>query len=392
MHINENFLALKNNYLFTEIECRVNEYKKKNPDKSVIKLGIGDVSRPIPQIIIDEIKKAADELADIKTFRGYGPETGYDFLKQTILENEYANLNIDISEIFISDGIAADIGNVLNLFDKDNSVSIIDPVYPEYLDTNIMDGRKITFIDCNAENNFTPPIPNEKIDLIYICNPNNPTGTALNKTELKKWVDYAADNNSVILYDGAYEKFICSDDIPHSIFEIDNAKKCCIEFRSFSKFAGFTGLRCGYTVVPNELICKKSNTSLNKLWNRRQSTKTNGVSYIIQRAAQAVYIPQAKNECMANIKYYMDNAKVIYNGLKNSGYEVYGGIDAPYIWIKIADEFSCWQWFDMWLENIGVVGTPGIGFGKNGERYFRLSAFGNAENTREAIDRIKKFS
>ena len=390
MFINKNFLALQNNYLFTEIERKVNEFKLKNPDKSVIKLGIGDVSRPIPQIIVDEIKKAADEMADIKTFKGYGPETGYDFLKATIIENEYQNLNIDVSEIFISDGIASDIGNILDLFSQNNSVAICDPVYPEYLDTNIMDGRKIFFMPCTAENDFIPQLPDEKIDLIYICNPNNPTGTALNKSELQKIVDYAFENNSVILYDGAYEKFICSNDIPHSIFELDNAKKCAIEFRSFSKSSGFTGLRCGYTIVPNDLVCK--DISLNKLWNRRQSTKTNGVSYIIQRAAQAVYLPQAKKECAANIKYYMDNAKIIYNGLKETGYEVYGGNDAPYIWLKISDKYSCWQWFDMWLEKIGVVGTPGIGFGKSGEKYFRLSAFGNKENTSEAIDRIKKFS
>lgn len=389
MFINENFFMLNDNYLFTEIESRVNEFKRKNPDKSVIKLGIGDVSRPIPKIIVDEIKKAADEMADIKTFRGYGPETGYDFLKSTIIENEYHNLNIDISEIFISDGIAADIGNILELFAQNNTVAICDPVYPEYRDTNIMNGRKIFFMPCVAENNFVPQLPNEKIDLIYICNPNNPTGTSLNKSQMQKIVDYAVENNSVILYDGAYEKFICSDNVPHSVYELDNAKKCAIEFRSFSKSAGFTGIRCGYTIVPNDLICNKSHVSLNKLWNRRQSTKTNGVSYIIQRAAQAVY--QAKNECAANIKYYMDNAKVIYNGLKESGYEVYGGIDAPYIWLKIPNEFSGWQWFDMWLEKIGVVGTPGIGFGKSGEQYFRLSSFGNKENTLEAINRIKNF-
>ncbi len=386
MFINENFLALQNNYLFTEIEKRVNEYKKNNPDKHVIKLGVGDVSQPIPQIIADEMKKVADEMTNIKTFHGYGPETGYDFLKQTILENEYKN--ISLSEIFISDGIASDIGNILDLFSEKNTVAITDPVYPEYLDTNIMNGRRIIFLPCVAENNFVPPIPDEKVDLIYICNPNNPTGTAINKNDLQKWVDYAVENNSVILYDGAYEKFISSENVPHSIYEIPNAKKCAIEFRSFSKSAGFTGLRCSYTIVPNELVEQTKNISLNKLWNRRQCTKTNGVSYIIQRAAQAVYSPEGKKNCAANIKYYMDNAKIIYDGLKKSGYETYGGIDAPYIWFKIPEEFSCWDWFDYWLKNLGIVGTPGIGFGKNGQKYFRLSAFGNRNETLQAMDRI----
>ncbi len=386
MFINENFLALQNNYLFTEIEKRVNEYKKNNPDKHVIKLGVGDVSQPIPQIIADEMKKAADEMTNIKTFHGYGPETGYDFLKQTILENEYKN--ISLSEIFISDGIASDIGNILDLFSEKNTVAITDPVYPEYLDTNIMNGRQIIFLPCVAENNFVPPIPDEKVDLIYICNPNNPTGTTINKNDLQKWVDYAVENNSVILYDGAYEKFISSENIPHSIYEIPNAKKCAIEFRSFSKSAGFTGLRCSYTIVPNELVEQTKNISLNKFWNRRQCTKTNGVSYIIQRAAQAVYSPEGKKNCAANIKYYMDNAKIIYDGLKKSGYETYGGIDAPYIWFKIPENFSCWDWFDYWLKNLGIVGTPGIGFGKNGQKYFRLSAFGDRNETLQAIDRI----
>lgn len=388
MFINENFLALQNNYLFTEIEKRVNEYKKNNPDKHVIKLGVGDVSQPIPQIIVDEMKKAADEMTNIKTFHGYGPETGYDFLKQTILENEYKN--ISLSEIFISDGIASDIGNILDLFSEKNTVAITDPVYPEYLDTNIMNGRRIIFLPCVAENNFVPPIPDEKVDLIYICNPNNPTGTAINKNDLQKWVDYAVENNSVILYDGAYEKFISSENVPHSIYEIPNAKKCAIEFRSFSKSAGFTGLRCSYTIVPNELVEQTKNISLNKLWNRRQCTKTNGVSYIIQRAAQAVYSPEGKKNCAANIKYYMDNAKIIYDGLKKSGYETYGGIDAPYIWFKIPEKFSCWDWFDYWLKNLGIVGTPGIGFGKNGQKYFRLSAFGDRNETLQAMDRISK--
>lgn len=386
MFINENFLMLQNNYLFTEIEKRVNEYKKNNPDKHVIKLGIGDVSQPIPQIIIDEMKKAADEMTNIKTFHGYGPETGYDFLKKTILENEYKN--ISLSEIFISDGIASDIGNILDLFSEKNTVAITDPVYPEYLDTNIMNGRRIIFLPCISENNFVPPIPDEKVDLIYICNPNNPTGTAINKNDLQKWVDYAIENNSVILYDGAYEKFISSENIPHSIYEIPNAKKCAIEFRSFSKSAGFTGLRCSYTIVPNELVEQTKNISLNKLWNRRQCTKTNGVSYIIQRAAQAVYSPDGKKNCAANIKYYMDNAKIIYDGLKKSGYETYGGIDAPYIWFKIPENFSCWDLFDYWLKNLGIVGTPGIGFGKNGQKYFRLSAFGDRNETLQAMDRI----
>lgn len=386
MRINKNFLSLKDSYLFTEVVARTKIYQEKNPENQIINLGVGDVKRPLPRSVVEAIKNATEEMAYEKTFRGYSPETGYDFLKQEIIDNEYKNFNFDLDEIFISDGIAADIGNILDLFDKNNVVGICDPVYPEYLDTNIMGGREIIFLDCVAENNFCPEPDkiSKKLDLIYICNPNNPTGTGVNKAKLQKWIDYANQSQSVILYDGAYEKFIShgdfnnnKNDIPHSVYELDGAKKCAIEFRSFSKAAGFTGLRCGYTVVPKRLI--RENTSLNKLWTRRQCTKTNGVSYIVQRGAQATFSLNGKKDCADNIKYYMENAMFMLNSLKNLGFKVYGGQDAPYVWFEIPEKYSCWEWFDYLLNNFGIVGTPGIGFGKNGAKYFRFSAFGKRE-------------
>ena len=361
-------------------------------------MGVGDVKKALPKVIIEAIKNAVDEMGDEKTFRGYSPETGYNFLKEEIIKNEYMNFGFDLDEIFISDGIAADIGNILDLFDKNNVVGICDPVYPEYLDTNLMDGREIIFLDCVAENNFCPEIEGikKKLDLIYICNPNNPTGIGMNKDKVQRWIDYANENKSVILYDGAYEKFIShgnlddnKNNIPHSVYELNGAKECAIEFRSFSKSAGFTGLRCGYTVVPKNLVREKIN--LNKLWTRRQCTKTNGVSYIVQRGAQAVFTLAGKQACMGNIRYYMENAKIIFNGLKNIGFKVFGGQDAPYVWFEIPEKYSCWEWFDFLLNNFGIVGTPGIGFGKNGERYFRFSAFGKREDVLLGVDRLKRY-
>ena len=384
--INKNFLKLQDSYLFVTITEKVKEYQRKNPEKEVIKLGIGDITRPIPHAIANAMKKAVDEMLDTKTFRGYGPEVGYDFLKEKIIENDYKKLGIDFEnfEIFISDGIGTDIGNIVDVFDIENKVAITDPVYPAYLDTNVMSGRSgtysngkyagIEYLTVNAENKFIPQIPEEKIDMIYFCFPNNPTGTVISKEELKKWVDYAIENNSVILYDAAYEAYIQDEDIPHSIYEIEGAKKVAIEFKSYSKSAGFTGIRCGYTVVPKELLGyteEGKEVSINKLWNRRQSTKSNGVSYITQRGAEAVYTEDAQKEIKENVKYYMDNAKTIKQGLEEIGFETFGGENAPYVWLKTPNGMKSWDFFDELLEKVGVVGTPGVGFGPSGEGYFR---------------------
>ena len=404
--INENFLKLQDSYLFVTITEKVKEYQRKNPEKEVIKLGIGDITRPIPHAIANAMKKAVDEMLDTKTFRGYGPEVGYDFLKEKIIENDYKKLGIDFEnfEIFISDGIGTDIGNIVDVFDIENKVAITDPVYPVYLDTNVMSGRSgtysngkyagIEYLTVNAENKFIPQIPEEKIDMIYFCFPNNPTGTVISKEELKKWVDYAIENNSVILYDAAYEAYIQDEDIPHSIYEIEGAKKVAIEFKSYSKSAGFTGIRCGYTVVPKELLGyteEGKEVSINKLWNRRQSTKSNGVSYITQRGAEAVYTEDAQKEIKENIKYYMDNAKTIKLGLEEIGFETFGGENAPYVWLKTPNGMKSWDFFDELLEKVGVVGTPGVGFGPSGEGYFRLTGFGTKENTERAIQKIKEY-
>lgn len=404
--INENFLKLQSSYLFATISKKVNDYLRNNPDQELIKLGIGDVTRPIVPSVIEAMHKAVDEMGEADTFRGYGPEQGYDFLREKIVQ-EYKELGIeiDMDEIFVSDGAKCDTGNIVDIFAQDNIVAITDPVYPVYLDTNVMSGRsgnynlkngvyeRIVYMPSNCENGFVPELPSKKVDIIYLCFPNNPTGTTLSKTELKKWVDYAKENNSVILYDAAYEAFITEEDVPHSIFEIKGAKDVAIEFKSYSKTAGFTGLRCGYVVIPKSV---KGNSStgekveLNKLWNRRTCTKFNGTSYIVQRAAEAVYLEKGKKEIKENIDYYLNNATIIKNGLEEADFKVFGGINAPYIWLKTPNEMNSWDFFDILLEKVGVIGTPGVGFGPSGEGYFRLTAFGTKENTIKAIERIKK--
>ena len=405
--INENFLNLQDSYLFQTIAKKVTEFQTNNPDKRIIKLGIGDVTRPIVPAVVDAMHKAIDEMGNQETFRGYGPEQGYSFLREKIVENDYLKRGVEISpdEIFISDGAKCDCGNIGDILGLNNRVAITDPVYPVYLDTNIMAGRgssfdektgkfeNIIYIPATAENNFIPEFPSEVPDMIYLCFPNNPTGTTLSKEELKKWVDYAKENKSLILFDSAYESFIQDENIPHSIYEVEGAKEVAIEFRSFSKTAGFTGIRCAYAVVPKELkgyTKKGEDVDLNKLWNRRQGTKFNGVSYPVQRAAEAIYTKEGQKQIKENIAYYMENAKIIKDGLKEAGFIVYGGENAPYIWLKVPDGLSSWEFFDKLLNEANVVGTPGVGFGPSGEGYFRLTAFGTKENTIEAIARIKK--
>lgn len=404
--INENFLNLQDSYLFVTIAEKTKKYQTENPDKDIIRLGIGDITRPIPKIIAEAMKKAVDEMTDSKTFRGYGPEVGYDFLKEKIIENDYKKrgINFENSEVFISDGIGSDIGNIVDLFDKENKIAITDPVYPAYLDTNVMSGRsgkfnkgkydKVTYLKVNSENEFIPQLPKEKVDMIYLCFPNNPTGTVISKEELKKWVDYAKENQSIILYDAAYESYIQDRDVPHSIYEIEGAKEVAIEFKSYSKSAGFTGIRCGYTIVPKELkgYTKRGEAiNLNSMWSRRQSTKTNGVSYITQRGAEAVYTKEAQEAIKENIKYYLNNTKIIKEGLEKIGFKTYGGVNAPYVWLKVPNGKKSWEFFDELLENVGVVGTPGVGFGPSGEGYFRLTGFGTKENTEKAIEKIKEY-
>ncbi len=386
MHLNKNYDNLEQSYLFSTIAKKVNEYVYKNPDKKVIRLGIGDVTRPLCKAVIEAMHKAVDEMGVQETFHGYGPEQGYDFLR-TAVQGYYAknNVSLDLDEIFISDGAKSDLGNILDLFDKDNVVLVPDPVYPVYVDTNIMNGRKVIFANANGENEFLPmPDKNVKVDLIYLCSPNNPTGAVYNKEQLQAWVDYAIDNNAVILFDSAYECFISDKDLPRSIFEINGAKKCAIEFCSLSKTAGFTGTRCGYTIVPKEL------GQLNKMWLRRQTTKFNGVPYIIQRGAEAVFTEEGMKEISENLTYYKENAKLISETMKECGIWFVGGKHSPYIWLKCPNNMSSWEFFDYLLENAQVVGTPGAGFGKNGEGYFRLTSFGSKENTIEAMERFKK--
>ena len=404
--INENFLNLQDSYLFQTIAKKVAEFQINNPDKRIIKLGIGDVTRPIVPAVVEAMHKAVDEMGNPETFRGYGPEQGYEFLREKIVENDYLKRGISLSpdEIFISDGAKCDCGNIGDILGLDNRVAITDPVYPVYLDTNIMAGRganfnkengkfeKIIYIPATADNNFIPEFPKEVPDMIYLCFPNNPTGTTLSKTELKKWVDYAKENKSLILFDSAYESFIQEEDVPHSIYEIEGAKEVAIEFRSFSKTAGFTGIRCAYAVVPKALkgyTKQGEEVILNKLWNRRQGTKFNGVSYPVQRAAEAIYTEEGQKQIKENIAYYMNNAKIIKEGLTEAGFTVYGGVNAPYIWLKVPDGLTSWEFFDKLLNEANVVGTPGVGFGPSGEGYFRLTAFGTKENTIEAIARIK---
>lgn len=404
MKINESFLKIESSYLFSNIAKRIREYSEANPEKAsnIIRLGIGDVTLPLAPACIEAMHKAVDEMSHAETFRGYPPEYGYDFLLEAIKENDYTarGIELDVSEIFVSDGAKSDTGNIGDIFSLDNKVAICDPVYPVYVDTNVMSGRSgdkvdgkwsnIYYMPCLAENNFLPQIPDEKVDIIYLCFPNNPTGMAITKTELKKWVDYANENGAVILYDAAYEAFVTEEDVPHTIYEIEGAKTCAIEFKSFSKTAGFTGVRCGYTVVPHELKATDG-TELNKLWARRQATKFNGVSYVTQRAAEAVYSDEGKQQIRDIIAFYQNNAKIIFEGLKECGFEVYGAKNSPYVWLKTPDNMGSWDFFDLLLNELQVVGTPGEGFGPNGEGYFRLTAFGSKENTEKAVERIKNY-
>lgn len=403
--INENYLKLPGSYLFAEIGRRVTRYKEENPQAEVIRLGIGDVTRPLPAAAIAAMHHAVDEMSTLDTFRGYGPEQGYDFLINAVISNDYQSrgIAIDADEVFISDGSKCDVGNIQEIFGVENIVAITDPVYPVYLDSNVMAGRtgmlgddgrfgNIVYLPCTAENGFRPELPEKRVDLIYLCVPNNPTGTALTRDELQKWVNYAREQQSVILYDAAYEAYISEDDVPHSIYEIAGAREVAIEFKSFSKTAGFTGTRCAYTVVPKELKAAARDGKsypVNPLWNRRQTTKFNGVPYIIQRGAEAVYSAEGKAQTAVLISYYMNNARIIREGLTEIGLEIYGGINAPYIWLKTPHGLDSWEFFDQLLTQVHVVGTPGSGFGPAGAGYFRLTAFGNRENTEKAIARIK---
>ena len=404
--INDNFLKLSNNYLFSEIAKRVKTFKENYPDRNVISLGIGDVTQPLPKASVDAMVKAVEEMGNIATFRGYGPEHGYDFLINAIIKNDYLPRGVELSpsEVFINDGAKSDCGNIGDILSVKNSVGVTDPVYPVYVDSNVMCGRagdrlnggwsNITYMPCNAENHFKPQIPNRHIDIIYLCYPNNPMGVVLNKEELKEWVDYALDNDSIILYDAAYEAYIQDENIPHSIYEVEGAKGCAIEFRSFSKTAGFTGVRCGYTVVPEELMGTASDgkrVQLNKLWNRRQCTKFNGTSYITQRGAEAIYTEQGQKQVKNTISYYMSNAKQMKSVFENLGIDVYGGENAPYLWLKTPKNLSSWDFFDKMLYEANVVVTPGVGFGPSGEGFVRLTAFGDQENCLEAMKRIKQW-
>lgn len=405
--VNENYTKLPGSYLFSDIARKVEEFKASNPDAKIIRLGIGDVTKPLPSSIIQALHKAVDEMGDASTFRGYGPEQGYDFLVNAILENDYKSngLNIEADEIFVSDGSKSDTGNIGDILGVDNVVAVTDPVYPVYVDTNVMAGRagdlidnrwnKLVYVPCTSENDFVPELPKEKVDIIYLCYPNNPTGTTLTKDQLKVWVDYAIKNKALILFDGAYEAFITEQDVPHSIYEIEGAKKVAIEFRSFSKTAGFTGTRCAYTVIPKSLMgYTKSGekVSLNKLWNRRHTTKFNGVPYIIQRAAEACFSAEGKKQIRSTIEYYLNNARIIRDGLSQQGLKVYGGVNSPYIWVKTPEGLTSWGFFDYLLNELNIVGTPGVGFGPSGEGYLRLTAFNTLENTKEAISRLKNIS
>ena len=403
VRINDHYLKLKAGYLFPEIGRRVRLFSETHPDAPIIKLGIGDVTEPLPLAAVQAAHEAFEEMSTGQSFKGYGPEQGYDFLREAIRAHDYIGRGVDLEldEIFVSDGSKCDTGNIQEIFHQDCKIAVSDPVYPVYVDTNVMAGRSgedkdgryagITYLDMNAENNFIPSLPKEKVDVIYLCYPNNPTGAMISKEELKKWVDYAKKNNSLILYDVAYRAFITDPELPHSIYEIEGAKDCAIEFNSFSKNAGFTGTRCAYTIVPKALMGKdeKGNgVSLNSLWNRRQTTKFNGVSYPIQKAALACYTMEGKNQIRQLVDYYKDNAQIILAGLRKINFSVYGGEHSPYIWFKTPNELSSWDFFDELLHKVHVVGTPGAGFGACGEGYFRLSAFGQKEQIEEAIERI----
>jgi len=403
--LNENHIKLPGNYLFAEIGKRVAAFKAENPKADVIRLGIGDVTKPLPQASIEAMHKAVDEMGNEATFKGYPEYEGYDFLIRKIIEVDYIKrgISLDADEVFVSDGAKSDTANIQELFGLDNMIAVTDPVYPVYVDTNVMAGRagtygtdgkwsNIVYIPCTAENRFVPQLPKVKPDIIYLCFPNNPTGMTLTKHELKKWVDYARENKSVILFDSAYEAYISEENVPHSIYEIEGAREVAIEFKSFSKTAGFTGTRCAYTIVPKEVVVYSATGeahSLNRMWYRRQATKFNGVSYIVQRAAEAVFSEDGQRQVKDTISFYMSNAKIIREGLLRLGIQVFGGVNAPYIWMKIPNGLDSWGFFDKLLAEANVVGTPGVGFGPSGQGYFRLTAFGSRENTEEAIRRFK---
>lgn len=399
--VNHNYLKLPGSYLFSTIGKKVRAYKEENPDKEVISLGIGDVTQPLVPAIIDALHGAVEEMAHAETFHGYAPDLGYEFLRRAIAKNDYQDRGCDIAadEIFVSDGAKSDSGNIQEIFGTDNKVAVCDPVYPVYVDTNVMAGRTgeyntvhenfdgVIYMPCRRENGFLPEFPSEVPDLIYLCFPNNPTGSAITKDELQKWVDYANKNGCVIIYDAAYEAYISEENVPHSIYECEGARTCAIELRSFSKNAGFTGVRLGFTVIPKELV--RDGVSLHSLWARRHGTKFNGAPYIVQKAGEAVYSEAGKAQLKDQVGYYMRNAKLIHDELAKAGFSVSGGVNAPYIWLETPDKMTSWEFFDYLLKNANVVGTPGSGFGSHGEGYFRLTAFGTYENTLEAIDRIK---
>ena len=405
--VNEHFLKLPNNYLFADIAKKVNAFKVSHPKAEVISLGIGDVTQPLCPAVIEAMHKAVDEMASKDTFRGYGPEQGYQFLRDAIVKNDFVarGIHLEASEIFVNDGAKSDTGNFQELVRWDNSIGVTDPIYPVYIDSNVMIGRagelgddgkwsNVTYMPCTAENNFTPALPDKRVDVIYLCYPNNPTGTVITRDELRKWVNYAIKNDALIFYDAAYEAYIQDEDIPHSIYEIKGARKVAVEFHSFSKTAGFTGIRCGYTVVPKELTVatlKGERIPLNHLWNRRQCTKFNGTSYVSQRAAEAIYTPEGKAQVKATIDYYMNNARTMYNTLTDLGLEVYGGRNAPYIWVKTPNGMGSWKFFEQMLYEAHVVCTPGVGFGPSGEGYIRLTAFGEADDCKKAMERLKKW-
>ncbi len=405
--VNEHFLKLSDNYLFADIAKKVNAYKVSHPKERVISLGIGDVTQPLCPAVIEAMHKAVDEMAVKATFRGYGPERGYDFLREAIVKNDFLprGIHIDPNEVFVNDGAKSDTGNIQEILRWDNSIGVTDPIYPVYIDSNVMIGRagvmengkwsNVNYMPCTAENHFIPQIPDHRVDMIYLCYPNNPTGTVLPKEELRKWVNYAIHNESIILYDAAYEAYIQDDSIPHSIYEIRGARKVAIEFHSYSKTAGFTGVRCGYTIIPKEVMATtldgKEKVSLNHLWDRRQSTKFNGTSYISQRAAEAIYTPEGKEQVKETIKYYMDNARIMHSALTRLGFDVYGGVNAPYLWVKTPDNTPSWKFFEEMLFGASVVCTPGVGFGPSGEGYIRLTSFGDRADCEEAMQRLEKW-
>ena len=402
--VNANYEKLPGSYLFSDIAHRTAAYSEQHPEAKLIRMGIGDVTRPLAPAVIEAMHAAVDDMSTVEGFHGYGPEQGYDFLREAIAKGDYAarGIDVDVDEIFVSDGAKSDCGNIGDILSIDNKVAVCDPVYPVYVDTNAMAGRagdydeaaekwtNITYMPTTAENGFFPALPDEPVDVIYLCSPNNPTGTVLNVEQLKMWVDYANEHDAIIMFDAAYERFITEPGIPHSIYEIEGAKTCAIEFRSFSKTAGFTGARCGYTVVPKALV--REGQSLNAMWNRRQTTKFNGASYIIQRGAAAIYTEQGAKEIEETLDYYRNNARMIKEGLEKAGYEVYGAVNSPYVWCKTPEGMGSWEFFQMLLEKANVITTPGAGFGPSGEGYIRLTAFGDADETAEAVRRIQALS